>query len=509
MANLPYQIISDADAKDIVQGTYSPQLLSRVVVQFQQHSTLHLAYAEGKDPSLSDENGLLSVKFDPRVECGCNGLDPTEDKIQLGKARQFAGSKCKAIEAMWQRVDTVIERSNDWNGHGIFTEQTLREAAQELTLINTNIQPPTRTCYSRTVDFIKAPDRRRNDEVDSAYDLYCKAFPTFENLKMAADAKYFIAIACGVSKCDEGLARAVADATNDVLIGDYCEAADARTLNILQETGAAAFAFLRLCQMAGAIDEWHIDILAAGSIHFRALSYYRDHTKSTLSNKLHGSSMTNLEAQRYVDLGISSPIVIASLATGQRLDGAQYRKLVKASVLLNDLIDFRSDAMRMQRENIVLRGVRGNVCKFLSRTMVECIEAVTMVIKLGTLPALVILGFCNWLLMASHHKIFEIVSGVEKVNGFALCDYRGMEEYANLLVVLESFGEVQESIPTVIMTRAELESGYCKSRLSFETHVAWLAGSARTILHPHNLRRIIDVAHYIWSGSVGDKEFCP
>lgn len=133
---------------------------------------------------------------------------------------------------------------------------------------------------------------------------------------MSADAKWFVAIAGGVSKCDPGIARAMADAANDVIIGDYCEAADPRTLKILQDTGVAAFAFLKLCQMAGVIDDWHLDVLAAGTVHFRVLSFYRDHARSRLSKGFYGSKLSSLEVQRHTDLGIASPIVIASMATG-------------------------------------------------------------------------------------------------------------------------------------------------------------------------------------------------
>ncbi|KAM3067800.1 hypothetical protein ACMFMG_011534 [Clarireedia jacksonii] len=473
-------VLEDVAGK-IIRGVYDAQLLAEVVTKFQREAKFRGIGIGSKIPPSCDDTDLLSVKFDPRVECNCDGLDPTEDNIPICEARNFAGSKCKAIEAVWQKVDTVIEKSGEWNGHGIFTEQTLRKAAEELTLINTNIQSPAKTCYSKTVDIIKAPDRRHNEQVDSAKDVYSRAFPTFEGLKLAADAKYFIAIACGVTKCDDGLARAVSDAANDVLIGDYCEAADTRKLKILQETGAAAFAFLRLCQMAGAIEDWHLDILAAGSIHFRVLSYYRDHARLKLPNILYGSSMTSLDAHRYIDLGISSPIVIASLASDQKIDGHEYRELTKASVLLNDLIDFRSDAT----------------------------QAVTDMVSLGTLTTLVTLGFCNWLLMASHHKVYEIVTSVEQVRGVGLCSYQGMEEYSKLLEALEPLGTTQESPPNVRMTRAELELRYCKSRVLHETHLAWLADAARTLLHPHNLRRIIDVAHFRWIGSIGDVDYCP
>jgi hypothetical protein len=157
----------------------------------------------------------------------------------------------------------------------------------------------------------------------------------------------------------------VTDAFNDLIIGGYCEAAGTRTTKILQETSAAAFAFLRLCQMAGTIEDWHLDVLAAGSLHFRVLSFYRDHARSRLPKIHHGSSITKLDMHRCNDLEIGSPIVIASLASGQKIAGQQYRELTIASVMLNELFVYRSDARRTQRENTILRGVGISVCEYL------------------------------------------------------------------------------------------------------------------------------------------------
>ncbi|TLD25740.1 High-affinity methionine permease [Venturia nashicola] len=503
------QIVLEDIAAKIVSGPVDPHLLAEAVAKFQQDSRSHSISIGGKVAPTCDDTDLLSASFDPRTECDCDGLAPTEDKFLLCDARDFAGSKCKAVEAMWEKSDKVVDRCEEWNGHGIFTAETLLEGVQELTLINTNLQPPAKTCFSTTVDVIEAPDRRRNEQVDSVKEVFSKGFPTFEDLKMSADAKWFVGIASGVSKCDAGIARAMADAANDVIVGDYCEAADPRTLKILQYTGVAAFAFLKLCQIAGVIDDWHLDVLAAGSIHFRVLSYHRDHARPRLSRAFYGSNLSRLEAQRYTDLGIASPIVIASVASGQKLTGQEYRKLSRACVFLNDMFDIRSDATRVQRENPIMRGVRENVCEFLSRMMIECIELVTSLVSSNTLAGSVVLAFTNWGLLASHHKAYEIVTGVKQTKGVELCDYGGMEEYSRLLAVLEPLGTTAGTPPDIRMKRAELELRYSKARLSHETHLAWLADTARSLLHPRNFRAIIDVAHFRWTGCAGDIDYCP
>lgn len=501
-------ILEDVAAK-IVSGRVNPSLLAEAVVKFQQDARARLISIGGKVVPTCDETDSLAAKFDPRIDCDCDGLDPTQEKIPLCNAREFAGSKCKAVEAMWKKADMVVEKSGEWNGHGIYTAETLLEGVQEITLINTNLQPPAKTCFATTVDVAEAPDRRRNDQVDSAKDVFSRGFPTREVLKMSADAKWFHGIASGVSKCDPGISRAMSDSANDVIIGDYCEAADPQTLKALQDTGAAAFAFLKLCQMAGVIDDWHLDVLAAGSIHFRVLSYYRDHAKSRLSKAFYGSNLSSLEAHRHVDLGIASTTVIASMASGQKLSGQEYRKLCRASVFLNDMFDIRSDATRVQRENPVIRGVRENLCEYLSSMMIECIQLVTSLLSSNATAGLVCLAFTNWGLLASHHKAYEIVTGVEQREGVELCDYGGMKEYSQLLAVLEPMGTTAGTPPDIRMKRAELEMRYSKARMLHETHLAWLADTARTLLHPRNFRAIIDVAHFRWTGCAGDVDYCP
>lgn len=501
-------VISEEDAKAITHGEASKQVLYKAVANFHHDPQSRILGTEASMPS-SDDTDLLFGSYDPRVDCSCEGLSPTAQTVASQDARSFSEGKCHAIDRLWQAVDTVTARSDEWCGHGLFTTADLRLAAQSLVLLNTDTRPLAKTCFSTTVDEIQAPDRKVSQLVDSSPEEHRARFPTFEQVKLCSDAKYFISIACGISKCDEGLSRAVTDASNDILIGDYAEAADESTLKLMSKSGAAAVAFLKICRMSGTIDGWHLDILAASSIHFRVLSYYRDHARPRLPGGIYGSNMSNLLGHRIIDLGIISPIVIASLATGERIDEDQFRQLYYATVLLNDLIDLRSDAMRKQRENPVLRGMTDDMCGYLSSRMRECIAAVTQMVTDSQLTALVALGFCNWLLMASHHKVYEVIAGVEQVSGVEPCEYGGMEAYNSLLASLESFGTCGDNAPNVRMTRAELEDRYCRCRQSTESHTAWLADAARALLHPHTLRRIIDVGHYRWTGNVGDVEYCP
>lgn len=83
------------------------------------------------------------------------------------------------------------------------------------------------------------------------------------------------------------------------------------------------------------------------------------------------------------------------------------------------------------------------------------------------------------------------MTDVGQIAGLELCSYGGMEESTRLLGVLDKFGNSKDFPPDVKMTRAELEVRYCISRLVHETHMAWLADAARSVLHPHNFRRIM------------------
>lgn len=99
------------------------------------------------------------------------------------------------------------------------------------------------------------------------------------------------------------MSRALADLGNDILIADYCDAADEETINLLQKTGAAAVSFLRLCNMAGVIADWQFDVVAASVLQFRTLGYYRDHAQPRLPQGLFGSRQTGNTVHRHIDLG--------------------------------------------------------------------------------------------------------------------------------------------------------------------------------------------------------------
>jgi cephalosporin hydroxylase len=78
--------------------------------------------------------------------------------------------------------NAIIEISDEWAGHNIFSAQDMSEAVQEMPLIDTDFQSPTMTCYSETI----------------VEQIYLTGFPTFEQIKLYSDEKYYMAIACRV-----------------------------------------------------------------------------------------------------------------------------------------------------------------------------------------------------------------------------------------------------------------------------------------------------------------------
>ncbi|KAJ5898323.1 hypothetical protein N7504_008611 [Penicillium tannophilum] len=419
---------------------------------------------------------------------------------------------CQAIEKMLDAKKDVTERCKEWNGHGIFTVEKLEGAVEELICCNLDIQESPNTCSGAdiaSIGLIKAPDRRPNS-CDSSMEIREALFPTFENVKLCADAKYFHPMACGGSLVDEGILRAIADSGNDVMIGDYCEAASEGVLFLLQKTGAAAVAFLRACNLGGLLQDWHIDILVAAHIQFRVLGYYRNHAVPVLPEGLYGSRMTELTTHRHIDIANTVGVVAASLATGQRLDEPEYMKLSHGTTLINDLVDLRSDTMRKQRENPVLRGIRGSACQYLNKQMLDCLILTKELVETKQLLAMVTMAFCNWTVMASHHKLYELINETHEDSDVPICNYDGLEEqYDGLLKALEPFGSLGHDGPHWGRQRMELDKLYTINRCSTRTHLAWLADMTRLLLKPSNFRRIVDVVHYHWTGEIGQMNYCP
>lgn len=68
---------------------------------------------------------------------------------------------------------------------------------------------------------------------------YHRLYLTEEHTRPYADAKHFFLVSSGTSLVDSIVLWAIADSGNDILIGDYCEAANDETLFTLQKVGAA------------------------------------------------------------------------------------------------------------------------------------------------------------------------------------------------------------------------------------------------------------------------------
>lgn len=89
---------------------------------------------------------------------------------------------------------------------------------------------------------IQAPDHRINPNCDTHLSVYHQLCPTNEQVKILR-RKIPLRHRLRRRALRRDLARAVTEAANNILIADYCEAADEKFLHLLQEVGAA---FLKL-----------------------------------------------------------------------------------------------------------------------------------------------------------------------------------------------------------------------------------------------------------------------
>ncbi|KAE8354363.1 hypothetical protein BDV28DRAFT_156282 [Aspergillus coremiiformis] len=487
-----------------------PTLLNHVITSFQQRFQAGEIPLSGTRPPSCAETNLLSEQYDPRVDCACDGISPLS---LIQDADMTKAQACQSIARMLAAQQDVSVRCDEWDGHGLFTVEKLHAAVEEITFCNLEMEERLTICSGASVASlppIQAPDRRPSPRCDSAPHMYHAWFPTLEEVKLCADAKNFLVIACGGSLVDAGILRAIADAANDILIGDYYEAATEETLRLLQKSGAAAVAFVKACNLAGVVSDWQLDIVVASVIQFRVVAYYRNHAVSTLPKGLYGSRMTGLTMHRHIDLGHGVGVVAASLATGQQIDETEYMELSVGTMLINDLVDLRSDAMRKQRENPVLRGMRGSICRYLNQRILDCIISVRKLIESKQLLAMVTMSFCNWTVMSSHHKLYELTHGVCKNTDLERCKYDGLDEqYNRLLDALSPYGSLGPDRPHWGMKRMELDAMYNIHRQSPETHLAWLADMVRLFLDPSTFRSIVDVVHYSWQGDLGQVQYCP
>ena len=463
----------------------------------------------GEVPPSCDACDVLSENYDARVDCGydCLGLFPVSSEMD---ASQLETCGCKAVERMATEGQIVNSKEEEWNRSTFFSSQGLSLAMEELAMCHADTQEPPLAC-NKTTDWpeVQAPDRRPTPETDLDEDTHHALFPTHERIRLSADAKYFHCFASGASLVDPGIQLAITDSGNDILIGDYCEAADEDSLTALQKIGAAAFSFLKLCVYAGLIADWHFDQLVAQTIQFRIIGYWRDHAKSR-PHGVYGSRMTGMAVHRHIDLGITVGIVSASIATGQTMNAQGYKALIDILVLFNDLVDFRGDTWRNQRENVVLRGVRGCLCSYLDGLLSQCIRGAAALIRRGEIFALNVMCFCNWMLLGSGHKVYEIFRGTGSNGTSRPCHYESKDNgaYEQLLESLHSYPSLGGKGPSVNMRRKDLQLLYAEHRGSPGSHKRWLADVVREVLHPDNLRRLVDVVHYPWVGELGEIGYC-
>ncbi|KAJ5731530.1 uncharacterized protein N7483_006038 [Penicillium malachiteum] len=484
--------------------------LMETVHSFKYHvSNGSVTYGGSKPPSCG-ETDLLSESYNPQTNCRC-------DKEPYSKDGSITSTQlCGAHQDMLDAMDRVIDRQEEWNSTDLFTAEKLKGAVTELLFANTEIKYASDTCQgvgtAHLIPEIEAPDRRPNPGVDGSKFIFNQLYPTPEQIKICADAKYYGVTACGVGLCDEGLARAIADSCNDVLIGDYCEAADAKELRLLQQTGAAAISFLKLCNMAGRVSDWQFENLVSYMIQCRVLGFFRDHSRDRLPSGLFGSRMTGLAAHRHIDIAAYHGVMTASIATGQQMTEQEFMKVVEACVYINDFVDFRGDNMRKQRENPILRGIEGNICAYLDRMIAKCLDTINEVIESSDVGALVAMGYCNWALLGSHHKVYELLHGVKRVQRWSLCEYESQSNtsrYDRLLRALQPYGTLGSDGPQVTKKRIEMDKMYSLCRSDPKMSLAWLADATRSLLDPFVLRRIVDVVHFEWCGDIGAKDYCP
>ena len=503
--------LADLFTDDGLYHLLSHETLMQAVHSFRHHITTGKVKYGEKAPSCNETN-LLSEQYNPQTDCKCDKAQPLKDETTAQQQSQI----CGAHEGMLDALTRVLDRKDEWNSTDLFTTEKLTTAVNELLLANTETHYVLDTCQgprtSSLIPEIQAPDRRPNPGVDGNKIISNQLYPTAEAMKMCTDAKYYGVIASGAGLCDEGLARAVADSCNDILIGDYCEAADPKGLKLLQQTGAAAISFLKLCNMAGRVSDWQFENLAAYMIQCRVLGYFKDHERARLPCGIYGSRMTGLAAHRHIDGASFHGVVTASIATGQELKEREFMRVAEACVYINDFVDFRGDIMRKQRENPLVRGMRGDLCRYLDRMIGQCLDSAIEAIETSEVGALVVMAYCNWAMLGSHHKVYEVLHGVRRVEKYSACEYESQintARYDRLLLALQPYGTLGKVGPRVTKKRIEMDKVFSICRTDPETNLAWLADATRSLLDPTVLRQIVDVVHFEWRGDVGMVNYCP
>jgi len=147
-----------------------------------------------------EETNLLSESYDPRTDCTCNGLFPVPSNLDIQQFR--SQSRCKSIDSMVHALEEVTSvLSSEPDSRNLFPIYKLQEAAEEVILCNSEFQCAPKTCQgdAESIPPVQAPSRKPDLESDTPMHVYNELYPTAEQVKLFADAKYFFAVACGAT----------------------------------------------------------------------------------------------------------------------------------------------------------------------------------------------------------------------------------------------------------------------------------------------------------------------
>lgn len=114
------------------------------------------------------------------------------------------------------------------------------------------------------------------------------------------------------------------------------------------------------------------------------------------------------------------------------------------------------------------------------------------------------------MLLSSGHKVYEIVHGTRPVTINHPCHYNSGDNgaYEDLLAALEPYSSLGTNGPSINLKRKDLQMRYAEHRQLHENHIKWNADVVRIMLHPDNLRRLVDVVHFQWTGELGNVGYC-
>lgn len=59
----------------------------------------------------------------------------------------------------------------------------------------------------------------------------------------------------------------------------------------------------------------------------------------------------------------------------------------------------------------------------------KCLDSAADVINSNELGALVVMGYCNWVIKSTHHKVYELLKGIRSVQKQFACEYLSVSDH--------------------------------------------------------------------------------